>query len=253
VKLDDFETASPCYKDLSDLYESLGDFEKALTTYRAFHSLYVRQATHEAQRRARVYTLEWEMKKLRASAKIALQQAEELTTSNRVLAQESERLLRANMEDPLTGLQNRRWLDLTFFDLLSSRVPYAIAMIDIDYFKQVNDCFSHPVGDAVLRAVANLLRQSARADDVIVRFGGDEFTFLLRDADIQTAMRVCERLGVNVYENDWSTLGTKLSVTLSIGVAASHEASHQDAVLALADRRLYHAKQLGRNRVISSG
>jgi two-component system cell cycle response regulator len=253
VKSYDFETAAPCYKDLSDLYATLGEFEKALINYKAFHDLYVSQATYDTQRRARIYTLEWEIKKLRDSAAAALQRAEELTAKNRLLIQESDRLRRTNMEDPLTGLQNRRRLDLTFIDLLSSNVPFAIAMIDIDHFKQVNDSFSHQVGDAVLCMVADLLRQSARADDVIARFGGDEFTFLLRNVDIETAAHICEHLGASAYENDWSTLGIKLLVTLSIGVAASHEASHWETVLALADQRLYRAKQLGRNRVISNG
>jgi diguanylate cyclase (GGDEF)-like protein len=247
----DLETASPCCKDLSELYVGLGAFEQALDCHRAFHDLYVRQASDAAQRRARLTTLEWEAERLRASVNAALQQAADLTATNRVLAQETERLLRASMEDPLTGLQNRRRLDLAFLDTLACGRPYAIAMIDIDNFKQVNDCYTHPVGDAVLRAVAELLRQNARTEDVIVRFGGDEFALLLRDADHAGAVSICERLRQGAQTRDWTGLHPLLRVSLSIGVACSHEAGSHEDVLSMADRRLYCAKKSGRNRVVA--
>jgi two-component system cell cycle response regulator len=245
----DLETAIPCQKDLADLHAGLGDFETALACHRAFHDLYVRQASHAAQRRARLTTLEWEAERLRASVLAAHQHAADLTASNRVLAQETERLLRASMEDPLTGLQNRRRLDLTFFDLVASGCGYAIAMIDVDRFKQVNDGFSHPVGDAVLRQIADLLKFNARAGDLTVRFGGDEFAILLHEADLPAAIAVCERLRAGTAAFDWAALHPNLAVTLSIGVAAWDEAETQEAVLALADQRLYRAKQGGRNRI----
>ena len=245
----DLETASPCAKDLCDLYVGLGEFEKALSYHRSFHELYVRQASHAAQRRARLSTLEWEAERLRASVNAARQHAADLSASNRVLAQETERLLRASMEDPLTGLQNRRRLDLTFLDLMTSGKSYAIVMIDVDRFKQVNDGFTHPVGDAVLRGVADLLRHNARAGDLMVRFGGDEFAMLLQEADLGAAIAICERLQSGAAARDWAQLHPDLTVTLSIGIAASCEADSHEAVLALADRRLYAAKEKGRNRI----
>jgi diguanylate cyclase (GGDEF)-like protein len=249
MRANDLETASPCLKDLSDLHAGLGAFELALDCHRAFHDLYVRQASLAAQRRARLTTLEWETERLRASAEAAMRHAADLKATNHVLAQETERLLRANMEDPLTGLQNRRRLDLAFLELLAGRTAYSIAMIDIDTFKQVNDGFTHPVGDAVLREVAELLRQNARAGDLIIRFGGDEFAMLLRETELQVAVAICERLRAGAASHDWAALHPMLSVTLSIGVAASHEADSQEAVLSLADKRLYQAKHSGRNRV----
>jgi diguanylate cyclase (GGDEF)-like protein len=252
MRTSNLETAAPCTKDLAELHERLGDFKEALACQRAYHDLYVRQASLAAQRRARLTALEWEAERLRASMQSALQHAAALSASNRVLAQETERLLRASMEDPLTGLQNRRRLDLAFMELLSAGQDYAIAMIDIDRFKDVNDNFSHPVGDGVLRAVADLLRHNARAGDLTVRFGGDEFAMLLREADLASAFTICERLRGGVQMRDWSDLHPLLSVTLSIGVAASHEARSQDAVVSLADQRLYRAKNQGRNRVEAS-
>jgi diguanylate cyclase (GGDEF)-like protein len=249
LRTGDLETAAPCYNDLADLHERLGDYRQALACHRAFHDLYVRQASHAAQRRARVTALEWEAERLRASVQAATQHAAALKASNRVLAQETERLLRTSMEDPLTGLENRRRFDLAFTDLHSARQSYAVAMIDVDRFKEVNDSFTHPVGDGVLRAVADLLRHNARAGDLTVRFGGDEFAMLLRETDLSTAVAVCERLRSGVQNRDWSHLHPMLSVTLSIGVAASHEGRSQDEVVSLADTRLYRAKRFGRNRV----
>jgi diguanylate cyclase (GGDEF)-like protein len=249
MKADDLETAAPCNKDIAEIHARLGDYRRALDAFRTYHDLYVRQASHAAQRRARLYTLEWETERLRASVKAAMEQAAHLTATNRVLAQETERLLRASMEDPLTGLQNRRRLDLAFLEILTTGEAYAIAMIDVDCFKQVNDLYTHPVGDAALRAVAGLLRSCARADDLIVRFGGDEFALLLRGADLPIASAVCTRLVEQARAYPWGSLHSELRVTLSIGVAASHEAPAQEAVLSLADRRLYQAKQAGRDRV----
>jgi diguanylate cyclase (GGDEF)-like protein len=248
----DLEVAIPCHQALSDIHARRGDYVQALDAYRSFHDLYVRQASHAAQRRARLYTLEWEAERLRASVRAALDQAAELTATNRVLARETERLLRASMEDPLTGLPNRRRLDLAFVEQLAGGQPYAIAMIDVDTFKQVNDRFTHPVGDATLREVAALLLQGARSHDLVVRFGGDEFALLLRGADLETSTTNCARLCAQVRGHDWSRLHPDLRVTLSIGVAASHEAPARDAVFALADRRLYAAKQTGRDKVVAA-
>jgi diguanylate cyclase (GGDEF)-like protein len=249
----DLETAAPCLQDLSDLYADIGDFETALKYHRAFHDLYVRQASHAAQRRARLSTLEREAERLRATVDAARKQAAELSASNRDLARETERLLRASMEDPLTGLQNRRRMDLAYPDLAASGRQYAVAMIDVDRFKEVNDSFTHPVGDAVLREVAGKLRDHARAGDLTVRFGGDEFAMLFYDADLSQAAAICERLLQCVASYHWSRLHPGLAVTLSIGVASADEADSGDGVLALADTRLYCAKRFGRNRVQASG
>jgi len=250
--LSELETLTPCHLDIANAYAALGDFELALASHRAFHDCYVRQASEAAQRRARIYALQRETEELRAAASEAEMRAAHLAATNEMLSREAERLTRTSLEDPLTGLPNRRRLDVAFLDLLTTKAPFVLAMIDVDHFKQVNDRFSHPVGDAVLRAIADLLGGGARHDDLVVRYGGEEFAFLMRDSDIATAARACERLRACVQGYDWSTLCPGLEVTISIGVAASTEDSAHDAIVALADFRLYQAKQTGRNRVISA-
>jgi diguanylate cyclase (GGDEF)-like protein len=249
--LSELETLTPCHLDIANAYAALGDYETALASHRDFHACYVRQASEAAQRRARIYALQREAEELRAAATEAELRAANLAATNEMLSREAERLTRTSLEDPLTGLPNRRRLDVAFLDLLTSKAPFVLAMIDVDHFKQVNDGFSHPVGDAVLRAIADLLAGGARHDDLVVRYGGEEFALLMRDTDLPTAARACERLRAIVQGYDWRALCPGLAVTISIGVAASTEEAAHDAIVSLADFRLYRAKQTGRNRVIT--
>jgi diguanylate cyclase (GGDEF)-like protein len=253
VATGDIETAVQCFLDLSETHAKLGDYESALNAHRAYHEAYVRQASEAAQRRARIYALQREADELRAAASEAELRAANLAASNELLAREAERLTRTSLEDPLTGLPNRRRLDVAFLDLLTTGAAFVLAMIDVDHFKSVNDRFSHPVGDAVLRAIAGLLAGGARHDDLVVRYGGEEFALLMRDADIGIAERACERLRMAVQAYDWSSLRPGLAVTISIGIAASTEDSTHDAIVSLADLRLYQAKQSGRNHVVACG
>jgi diguanylate cyclase (GGDEF)-like protein len=250
--LGELETLTPCHLDIANTYAALGDFERALAAHRAFHESYVRQASEAAQRRARIYALQREAEAWRAAATEAELRAATLAETNEMLSREAERLTRTSLEDPLTGLPNRRRLDVAFLDLLTTKAPFVLAMIDVDHFKQVNDRFSHPVGDAVLRTIADLLAAGARHDDLVVRYGGEEFALLMRDSDLTTAVRACDRLRASVQGYDWSTLCPGLEATISIGVAASNEDGSHDAIVALADFRLYRAKQTGRNRVIAA-
>jgi diguanylate cyclase (GGDEF)-like protein len=154
--------------------------------------------------------------------------------------------------DPLTGLGNRREVDARLPTLLHTAAaagqPVALAMLDLDRFKQINDRFGHLVGDAVLVAVARLLRDSVRAGDLLARTGGEEFLAVLPDADPGRAQKVFERVRTCVEAHDWQALAPGLQVTVSIGLAQSppHPGS---ALMARADAALYRAKEGGRNRV----
>jgi diguanylate cyclase (GGDEF)-like protein len=126
-------------------------------------------------------------------------------------------------------------------------------LVDVDHFKQVNDCHGHLVGDEVLRALATELRQQVRESDVVGRFGGEEFTVLLPQTDSDGACRIAERLrsgaGLLSVAADPAT-DTRISVTVSIGVAVLGEhGSGLFELLAAADLALYRAKEAGRNQV----
>lgn len=168
---------------------------------------------------------------------------------------EEERL--AAMTDPLTGLYNRRF----FYRMAQAELERgqqngqfpALVMLDIDYFKRINDTYGHPVGDLVLRYVSNLLSDSVRKGDVVIRFGGEEFAVLLPNTRLEAAHLVAERLRTLVAEAPiLSEREQVIRLTLSAGVAIS-DPDHSDlnGLIRCADQALYQAKQAGRNQVIA--
>ena len=250
VPPDDMELGPLCLLDLCEAQAALGRFEAALATHRAYHAQHVRRASETAQRSVRLAAMRAESQELRRAATEARTQAEDLRTANTMLARDRERLLRSSLEDPLTGLANRRRLDIALLDLQSGGGPFAVAMIDLDRFKLVNDRFSHLMGDAVLREIGAIVAASCRKQDLAVRYGGEEFALLIGDADLPAAALLCERLRERIEAHDWARLSPGLAVTASFGVADEDEAAPGEQLLALADRRLYEAKRRGRNRVV---
>lgn len=156
--------------------------------------------------------------------------------------------------DFLTGLANRR----SMMEALAaeqgragrSREPLAVLMCDVDHFKVVNDTYGHAVGDEVLRTLARTLHDALRRYDQCARWGGEEFLVLLPGTDLQGAQEVAEKLrreagGIVVEASD----GTRVSVTLSVGVAQLEAEESVDSVLRRADAAMYDAKRAGRDRV----
>ncbi|MEO5687443.1 MAG: tetratricopeptide repeat-containing diguanylate cyclase [Burkholderiaceae bacterium] len=158
--------------------------------------------------------------------------------------------------DPLTRLGNRREVDDRWPVLLAncqaSGMPLAVAMLDLDLFKQINDRFGHAIGDDVLVAIARLLRENTRAADIVARVGGEEFLLVLPDSDSNRALEICERLRQRVAAHAWGELADGLAVTLSIGLTGTPPYD-ADLLAARADAALYNAKAEGRNRVVMSG
>lgn len=163
--------------------------------------------------------------------------------SLRALAAEASQLGRDALIDPLTGLGNRRMLDAGITQAMGG----AALFVDIDFFKRVNDRFTHVVGDEVLRRIADILRAHCRTQDVVVRFGGDEFVVLLPTTAAEEAAAVGERVRAAVEREPWADLSEGLAVSVSAGVAAA--GSSAERVLKNADAALYEAKKAGRNRV----
>ena len=166
-------------------------------------------------------------------------------------------LRRHALEDPLTGLGNRRSAERRLSALRLGEEPLSLAVVDVDRFKQVNDAASHTHGDAVLRRVADLLREHSRTADEVYRWAGDEFLVLLPTATEAQAAVVTERLRAAVAEADWSDLELSAPVTVSIGVATAPAVPEGEPIPDIgwrtlfdtADLHLFSAKRLGRNRV----
>jgi len=239
--------AAQVHRLASDIHEALGDPAASLRHFRAYHVLM--QPQQRSQR---------ETNRQLAAALEAAQQAERRKDEALVaLERQTEQLRQLTREDGLTGVANRRWLDLQLpREYERSRRfghAFSLAMIDIDDFKAVNDRLSHAVGDSVLRGVAQLLRHSCRGSDLVARYGGEEFVVLMAETAAADALRTAEKLRRAVQAHDWASLHPGLpAVTISIGVgswdpAADSECTARD-VLAAADRQLYLAKQGGKNR-----
>ena len=159
--------------------------------------------------------------------------------------------LRHNADtDVLTGLRNRRRFFTDAAAVLETRdEPISLLMMDLDHFKSVNDRFGHAGGDAVLREAADRFRRALRENDVLARLGGEEFVTLLPGADRTQAELIAEQLRHFISASPLEAAGARVMLSVSIGVATMAATDDIDTLLARADRGLYAAKQLGRNRV----
>lgn len=164
----------------------------------------------------------------------------------------AEALAEAALRDPLTGAPNRTRAMQVLAELHTRARqgrPSAVALLDLDLFKRVNDTFGHLVGDAVLTRVTHLLSAELREQDLLARLGGEEFIVILSDVTAQEAAAVCARLRGALQDASWETLAPGLVTTGSFGVAVLDGTQDITGVLTLADRALYAAKAAGRNTV----
>jgi diguanylate cyclase (GGDEF)-like protein len=156
------------------------------------------------------------------------------------------------LRDPLSGLYNRRFLKEQGKGIVAfakrQRFQVSVMMVDIDHFKSVNDNYGHPVGDKVIRRVADTVKERIRSTDIAIRYGGEELLAILLDADTEAAARVAEEVRTTIEGINFSDLGFR-TLTVSIGVAQVL-ASLTEAI-GRADVALYLAKESGRNRVVS--
>lgn len=170
-----------------------------------------------------------------------------------------ESLRRQSVLDSLTGLFNRRYFDETLKrELARSRrmaAPLSLVVLDVDHFKRVNDGFGHAIGDAVLRAIAQLVRQSIRDCDVACRYGGEELVILMPDCSQPDAARRAEALRADIAgAPPMADGGGPDAITASFGVAEYPiHGPDAEALFRAADRALYQAKREGRNRVVAAG
>ena len=164
-------------------------------------------------------------------------------------------LIRLAKTDSLTQLPNRRFLfeqGQKIINSLNKDVPkLTVVVVDVDYFKKVNDQHGHDVGDKVLQQLAMFGKDVMRNRDVFARLGGEEFVAVLPDASIDEAKAISERLREKFSECDYSDLGILAPLSLSIGISALNEQSHDfEELLHNADLAMYHAKTHGRDQVV---
>lgn len=193
---------------------------------------------------------EWESRK--QLAQIVAEQVS-LSLAN---IQLRERLQQQSVRDPLTGLYNRRYLEESIQRELGrakrEQLPLSVIMLDLDHFKQVNDTYGHSAGDKVLIAVGELLKTALRGEDLICRFGGEEFTMILPSAGLDVTLERANQLRESIEQlSIVLDQESAITVTCSLGVATfPNHARDAQALLDLADGALYEAKRAGRNRVM---
>jgi len=264
-----------CYRIhdvLSDTYELLGDIINAYKHYKKFNQIRDLHFSNEMQQKTHILKARYESEQNLQEKEFYRLKNEELAAAyeqlrslNRTLREANEQksqlleqlhvqtltLEKQTREDPLTGLCNRRYLNF----LLSHEFerakryssPLSVAMADIDYFKKVNDHFSHQVGDEVLKTIAQIFINNSRVIDTVARYGGEEFVFFFPETPLDKAVAAVEKIRKSVESYNWSSIHEKLKVTISIGVTANINVVSHEKMLSLADQKLYKAKESGRN------
>ncbi|HRL77081.1 MAG TPA: HDOD domain-containing protein [Candidatus Accumulibacter phosphatis] len=165
------------------------------------------------------------------------------------------RLLQQALTDALTQLPNRRhgldYLASEWAFAQSNGLPMACLLLDIDHFKRINDTYGHAAGDAVLRQLADLLKRASRVEDLVFRYGGEEFAAVLPNASARAAAQIADRIRALVEKYSFLWEQQPIPLTLSIGVAnLSSKIKDSQALIEAADAALYEAKRSGRNRVV---
>lgn len=262
------------YLALSISYKQMMNFEKALEFHEKFHeeekevlneqakektkSLVIQFEVERTQKEAEIYQLKNvelaqaynEMKKLNESLEKANTQKSELLEK---LREQAEALDRQAREDALTGLANRRHFDQRFSEEFERAHRYGhhltLVISDIDFFKKINDKYSHQIGDEVLKEMAKIFISSCRSVDLVARYGGEEFVFLFPETSLERGAKACEKIRKNVESFDWDTVATDLRVTISLGLCDNQAIKNRHEMMTKADEKLYEAKNNGRNQV----
>jgi diguanylate cyclase (GGDEF)-like protein len=263
--------AAPVHELLAQAHEAAGDLAEALANLREFQRC--RDAVQGQATLRRVHALLWRQqlagleREAQSQRDLAQSLAEALAATRQAeqekaallaeVAAQAEVLQQLAREDGLTLLANRRWFDTQWPKELERARRHAhdvaVAMVDVDDFKRVNDGFGHIVGDEVLRHVARVLRENCRSNDLVARYGGEEFVLMFVETGLAGARVTCEKLRGLVQDIDWGTVHEGLPpVTVSIGLACWTPQGATRDVLGAADEALYRAKEQGKNRVCTS-
>jgi diguanylate cyclase (GGDEF)-like protein/PAS domain S-box-containing protein len=178
-----------------------------------------------------------------------------LSLSNLVLR---DNLRSQSIRDPLTGVFNRRYMEEAFahelYRAARHGLPVGVIMLDVDHFKAINDTFGHAYGDSLLQALANFLHNRLRGEDILCRYGGEEFTIILPDTNLENALRLAEKLRTEIPAIETELVIQPLEpIHISLGVAAfpAHGRNAEELIKS-ADWALYQAKQKGRDQVIAA-
>jgi diguanylate cyclase (GGDEF)-like protein/PAS domain S-box-containing protein len=169
------------------------------------------------------------------------------------LDRKNRELVRLSVQDGLTKLYNRRYLDdflgNEFASVKRYGQPLAVLLCDIDHFKQINDNYSHAIGDEVLRHIAKIFQKQTRETDLVARYGGEEFVMVFTNTVLEQACQAADKIREQVQDYAWHDIHPELQVTMSGGVCADTSFETYEQMLSVADEFLYSAKENGRNQI----
>ena len=164
-----------------------------------------------------------------------------------------ENLKEEAIYDALTHCFNKKEIEVllekSLKEFLRYNTPLSVLMLDIDFFKKVNDTYGHLAGDFILKEVANIIRSTIRNSDICGRFGGEEFIIVLPNTKLSGAMKLAERIRGNIEKNDFIFQDKKIPITVSIGITSASKNDTLFSIIERVDEALYEAKNKGRNRV----
>lgn len=251
-----WQTKMVAQGDFSQRVDFMGEFAQAfnimIKNLEEARSSLQQQATELAQMNTRLR----EEVEERTRAEAAVRQANAQLQKNLHEIQSLQvQLQEQAIRDPLTNLFNRRYLRETLERELAeagrSHHQLSVSIMDIDFFKKLNDTYGHAAGDLMLQALSQLLHQQTRQADVVCRYGGEEFVIVMPDAPLDGARQRAEQLRSNIESLKVDFADKVLHATISIGIAAFPRHGHtSDELLRAADQALYTAKEAGRNRVV---
>ncbi len=255
------------HRALADLHKRLNQPLEALAHFELYHQLEREVFNESSDRKLKGLQIAYQTEQAKREAEIHRLRHVELARANHELQKLNDTLLNADatktqllaklerlsQEDSLTGLANRRHFDAHLGEMFARArrdgTSLAVALADLDFFKQINDRCGHATGDEVLRVVARIMREHGRASDLTARYGGEEFAFVFPATDGAGAAVVCEKIRAAVEAFEWSALHPHLHVTISIGICDRVDVASHEKMLALADDQLYQAKYGGKNQV----
>ncbi len=256
-------TEAEGYEYLSEFYEARADYQKCFKYYKIYRELYDDTLGKDmADSIARIELLHDIMKNEKAAEIIRVKNAEleqEIEERKQVevaLIDSEENYRKLSIEDPLTGIFNRRYLFETGGNIVNrsllSKYDVCLGMLDIDHFKVINDKFGHQAGDHILREFAQVVLECLRPNDFFARYGGEEFVILFVDCGINEAITIMNRINKAIDNENFVFNNLEIAITVSGGIAHSSEVTSINTLselIKLADSRMYQAKESGRNRI----
>lgn len=248
-------TIIECHYLLAELYARQGNFDRAYEHHKKYHTNTEESHQLDILNRVKLLELSHNLETARKISEALKEQNQALRDEVRLRETAQAKLEELSRKDSLTGIYNRRY----FFELAEQEFnrarryqrPVAMIMIDLDHFKKINDTHGHLIGDQVLNEIARRIQDNSRQVDIVGRYGGEEFIILLPETTLEDACTLAERIWNSLTQRPTNTSKLLLPIQVSIGVA-SNTGDNEVSLFKLierADKALYRAKELGRNRI----